>query len=561
MEKIMIEFKIQLPLINKELHRGQARFGKIMFNYYADENIGFNDCAIEGNCSIDPVMYSLMEILLYELKQITYYVVKMLELGYDNPALKSKIIRYLSIIIVGYEFNRQEFEQLLREINREKKEVERVFMEVCEKRNIDCQILHSHLKIENFDFISMINQGERQAVLRNKAMSTNVKNLTEIILQLIKSAAVRLVELENYKSDCNQETNAILKLFNSLNFSTFNEAKLTRKINDFAKANFDIHRKLHSAKEEYYGNIRPVEISTEIKKGPAILVTGQNLYDFERLLEATKNEDINIYTHDGMIVAHAYPKFAQYHNLVGHFQKSLDNFQMDFSLFKGAIVITQNAQHKFERLFRGRIFTTNPISGKGMRKIVNDDFSPVIQAAIDAKGFDDEVKSPPVLVGYDEQKIMEKVDKIIEKIKNGEIKHLFIVGLINHSLFAQDYFNELVANVPETSYVLSTAVSSDRENVFHIDSYFNTSLIYKILEKLKENIDLSKFPVSMFMTQCNLHTISHLFNLKLIGIRDIYLPECSANILTPNMINFLRDKFGFRQISDNAKKDLKKICS
>ena len=210
-------------------------------------------------------MYSLMEILLYELKQITYYVVKMLELGYDNPALKSKIIRYLSLIIVGYEFNRQEFEQLLREINREKKEVERVFMEVCEKRNIDCQILHSHLKIENFDFISMINQGERQAVLRNKAMSTNVKNLTEIILQLIKSAAVRLVELENYKSDCNQETNAILKLFNSLNFSTFNEAKLTRKINDFAKANFDIHRKLHSAKEEYYGKTRPVEISTEVK--------------------------------------------------------------------------------------------------------------------------------------------------------------------------------------------------------------------------------------------------------------------------------------------------------
>ena len=30
MEKIMIEFKIQLPLINKELHRGQARFGKII---------------------------------------------------------------------------------------------------------------------------------------------------------------------------------------------------------------------------------------------------------------------------------------------------------------------------------------------------------------------------------------------------------------------------------------------------------------------------------------------------------------------------------------------------
>lgn len=534
---------------------------KFMFNYYADENMGYNDCAIEGNCSIDPVMYSLMEVLLYELKQITYYIVKMMELGYDNRQLKTKIIRYLSLVIVGYEFNRQEFETILRDINKEKKEAENVFIKTCQEKNLDCQIMRSPIQMENLDFANIVNQGERQAILRNKAMSSDVKNLNEIILQLLKSASVRLVELEEYQCECESEADAILKLFNSLNFTTFNNAKLTRKINDFAKVNFEIHKKLHAAKEEYFGKIRPIEISTDIKKGPSILVTGQNLYDFERLLEATKDEDINIYTHDGLIVAHAYPRFAQYKNLVGHFQKSLDNFQMDFSLFKGAILITQNAQHKFERLFRGRIFTTNFISGKGMKKIENDDFTPVIKAAADAKGFDEEVKSQSVLVGYDESEVMKKIDDVIERVKNGKIKQIFIIGLINHSLFAQDYFNELVKDIPETSYVLSTAVRSDRENVLHIDSYFNSSLVYKILEKLKTSLDLNKVPVSLFMTQCNLHTISHLFNIKQIGLKNIYLPECSPNIITPNMINFLSDKFGFRQISKNPKKDLKKLCA
>lgn len=79
------------------------------------ENMSYNDCAVDGYCSIDPIMYSLMEVLLYELKQITYYIIKMQELGYENKALKSRIINYLSLILIGYEFNREEFQALLKE--------------------------------------------------------------------------------------------------------------------------------------------------------------------------------------------------------------------------------------------------------------------------------------------------------------------------------------------------------------------------------------------------------------------------------------------------------------
>ena len=58
------------------------------FENYKDPDFGeiyngklsSSQCAIEGFCSVDPIVYSLLEVLLYELKQLTYYYVKMQEL-------------------------------------------------------------------------------------------------------------------------------------------------------------------------------------------------------------------------------------------------------------------------------------------------------------------------------------------------------------------------------------------------------------------------------------------------------------------------------------------------
>ena len=519
----------------------------------------FNECAIEGFCSIDPIVYSLMEVLLYELKQLTYYYVKMQELHYENKKLKDSIINYLSLILVGYEFNRSEFQKILYEIHKEKENAKQTFTSVCEKQNIDCQILKSSIKFENFDIMSLVNQGEQQAIKRNKAINANIKNLYEIILNIIKSVSIRLIELKSYTDDYLPEEDAILKLFNNLNFSTMTEEKLAQKINDFAKVNYDIHRKLHRFKEEYYGEITLNSVNIGVKQGKSILASGQNLKDFETLLEATKDTDLNIYTHDGLIVAHAYPKFAKYKNLAGHYQLSLDSIQYDFASFKGPTIVLRNFQYLLDRLYRGRIFTTNLIAGKGMTKIENNNFGSLIETAEKSEGFLHNHQISSVNVGYNEFEVMKKIEKIVEKIKNGEIKHLIIVGLLNHAPVISDYFNELEKNLPDDYFVISASIPSTRKNVLYFDSFFNSSLIYKILAQIKKQIDFEKFPVSLFITTCNLHTISHLFNLKYLGLKNIILPQCTTNVITPGMLNFLKTKFGFKQIGNNALEDLKKL--
>ena len=519
----------------------------------------FNECAIEGFCSIDPIVYSLMEILLYELKQLTYYYVKMQELHYENKKLKDSIINYLSLILVGYEFNRSEFQKILYEIHKEKENAKQTFTSVCEKQNIDCQILKSSINFENFDIMSLVNQGEQQAIKRNKAINANIKNLYEIILNIIKSVSIRLIELKSYTDDYLPEEDAILKLFNNLNFSTMTEEKLAQKINDFAKVNYDIHRKLHRFKEEYYGEITLNSVNIGVKQGKSILASGQNLKDFETLLEATKDTDLNIYTHDGLIVAHAYPKFAKYKNLAGHYQLSLDSIQYDFASFKGPTIVLRNFQYLLDRLYRGRIFTTNLIAGKGMTKIENNNFESLIETAEKSEGFLHNHQISSVNVGYNEFEVMKKIEKIVEKIKNGNIKHLIIVGLLNHAPVISDYFNELEKNLPDDYFVISASIPSTRKNVLYFNSFFNSSLIYKILAQIKKQIDFEKFPVSLFITTCNLHTISHLFNLKYLGLKNIILPQCTTNVITPGMLNFLKTKFGFKQIGNNALEDLKKL--
>ena len=236
---------------------------------------------------------------------------------------------------------------------------------------------------------------------------------------------------------------------------------------------------------------------------------------------------------------------------------SLDSFQFDFASFKGPVLVIRNFQYLLDRLYRGRLFTTNLIAGKGMTKIENFDFETLIDSALELKGFEHNHKIAEVKVGYDENAVMKKIDAVIQKINDGEITHLIIVGLLNHSSIHSEYFEQIEEQISDESFVISATVSSNKKNVLFFDSFFNSSLIYKILTYMKTKVDFNKLKVSLFITTCNLHTISHLFNLRYLWVKNIYLPQCTSNVITPGMLKFLKDKFGFKQISDNPQEDLK----
>ena len=98
--------------------------------------------------------------------------------------------------------------------------------------------------------------------------------------------------------------------------------------------------------------------------------------ELEIVLDKLKNENIDIYTHDEMMLAHTFPKFSEYTHLKGQFGQGVENCLLDFATFPGPIILTKHSLHNIENFYRGSLFTTDYISSpKGIIKIENNDLS------------------------------------------------------------------------------------------------------------------------------------------------------------------------------------------
>lgn len=72
---------------------------------------------------------------------------------------------------------------------------------------------------------------------------------------------------------------------------------------------------LDKANTETYGIPVPTAVTTNIEKGPFIVVSGHDLHDLDLLLRQTRDKGINIYTHGEMLPCHAYPELKKYPHL------------------------------------------------------------------------------------------------------------------------------------------------------------------------------------------------------------------------------------------------------
>ena len=110
----------------------------------------------------------------------------------------------------------------------------------------------------------------------------------------------------------------------------------------FAKIDNTLMKRLYEAKIERYGEPNSKEVSYSTVPSKAILVVGSNLRELEIILENLKGLNIDVYTHDEMILAHTYPYFEQYEHLKGQFGQGTENCLLDFATFPGPIILTRH---------------------------------------------------------------------------------------------------------------------------------------------------------------------------------------------------------------------------
>lgn len=528
-----------------------------MYNEFQTLPTEYDECLTKGICAVNPTLTSLQEILLLYLRELSFYLLKLRKSGVTNEHAKELITDVIFNIIANTEYDQQQFQNIVSKLYDYMSQSKILYRKICSEKNVDIESVKSYFKYpKKFELADAIKKGEKYYLKKSQSMSQRQKDLQDILLFMAKSISIKMIELQRLDKHHEEAYYTILSVLNAMNPVAFKEEDVHKEINNVIETYYEIAKEVFNTQNELYGQMEPVEVSLSTHIGKAILVSGTDLSKLEQILKATKNTKINVFTHGvEMLMAHAFPKLRAYPNLKGHYGIGAETSLVDFASFPGAIVMTKLSLQRFEYLYRGRLFTVDPIAPLGIIKIKDDDYQPLIKSALDAKGFTHVQEKPPLKVGFDEKLLNEKVDEVIDKIQKKEIKHLYIVGLLNYRNEFKHYFENLFKHMPDDGFAFSLSFDIKQENIYHLDSFFDYSLVYKILKRIENTIPLKEINLNIFLTRCDKHTISNLLYLKHLGAKNVYTCKCPPTLITPSILQTLKDTFAIKEITD-AKKDM-----
>lgn len=529
----------------------------MFYNY--NEDYQYDSCISKGICSINPRTSSLREVLVMYLKLLAFYTLQLKHLGLKNNSTEDIILNTVSGLMSNLETGNEQFYQTLINLKLMILESIHTYKKICEERGIKPKIIKTDIKLnKKLNITHLIQLGEKEFNQKLKTVSDKKRNLFEIMFLVLKSICINLVELKSFKLDDSCAYSEILYLLDTLNYLDLSENLLLKKINKGVEIDYYLYNLLNKVRKEQYGEPIQAEVSYTTRPNKAILVAGTNIQELKNVLDATKDKNIDVYTHGEMIVAYTYPKFGEYENLVGQFGKGIENCLLDFATFPGAILIARHSLENIEYLYRGRLFTTDNFVPQGVVKISDNDYSQLISSALDAKGFKHGKERESITIGCNNSDVEQKISQIIENIN--QYKNILIIGTEEHTTEQKEYFDKLLKHISDKTLVISLSEKHKVKNFVHINFVSNFYMIYEIYKRIKDVAKTNNVKISLFLSKCNKHTISNILNLKRLGLENIYLSKCTPIMLNPTLTNTLKTVYGICPTT-TPKQDAKNCCS
>ncbi len=354
-------------------------------------------------------------------------------------------------------------------------------------------------------------------------------------------------------------------------------------IMEFGQANLKCMALLDEANTSAYGHPVPAKVTTNVEKGPFIVITGHDLLDLKQLLEQTEGKGINIYTHGEMLPAHGYPELKKYSHLRGNFGTAWQNQQKEFADIPAPVLFTTNCLMPPRSSYADRVFTTSVVGFPEMKHIPEGkngikDFSPVIKKALELGGWDKDMHftgingGSELMTGFARNTVLGVADKVIEAVKAGAIKHFFLVGGCDGAKPGRNYYTDFVSMTPKDTVILTLACGKFRFNDLNIgeigglprimdmgqcnDAYSAIKVALALADAF--NCGVNELPLALVLSWYEQKAVCILLTLLSLGIRNIYLGPTLPAFVSSNVLNVLVEKFNISPISTPGE-DLKKI--
>jgi len=336
------------------------------------------------------------------------------------------------------------------------------------------------------------------------------------------------------------------------------------------QTNLDVMELLDRAHNETFGAPEPAVVSLTIEKGPFIVVSGHDLHDLKLLLEQTMGKGINVYTHGEMLPAHGYPGLRKYPHLKGNFGTAWQNQQKEFANIPAPILFTTNCLMPVKDSYADRVYTTGVVGFPGLVHIGEDrDFTPVIEKALELGGYtEDRVMTginggTTVMTGFAHKTVLAAADRVISAVKNGDIRHIFLVGGCDGAKPGRNYYTEFVKQSPGNTLILTLACGKYRFNDLDLgtigglprimdmgqcnDAYSAIKVALALAEALECGVN--DLPLTLVLSWYEQKAVAILLTLLSLGIKNIIIGPSLPAFVSPNILDFLVKNYGLSPVT------------
>jgi hydroxylamine reductase len=340
------------------------------------------------------------------------------------------------------------------------------------------------------------------------------------------------------------------------------------------RMNLKVMQMLNDGHIERFGQPEPTEVTEGTKAGPGILVTGHDLLDLENVLKQTEGKGINVYTHGEMLPAHSYPELRKYPHLAGHYGDAWQRQKREFAAFSGPVLATTNCILLPTEQYQDRVFTTRVTAVPGGTRIMDDDFSSLIQKALECDPLPEQ-KVRTSTIGFHYASILGLADKIVEAVKSGQIRHFFLVGGCDGAEPGRNYFTEFAQKAPNDTIILTLGCGKFRirnhdfgdiggiPRLLDMGQCNDAYGAIQVALALSEAFDcgVNDLPLTLAVSWFEQKAVAVLLTLLHLGVKGIRIGPNPPPWLTPNVLKVLQDEFDLQLTGDDAEADLKKILA
>ena len=327
---------------------------------------------------------------------------------------------------------------------------------------------------------------------------------------------------------------------------------------------------LDEANTTAYGTPEITQVNIGVGSNPGILITGHDLVDLEELLEQTKDQGVDIYTHSEMLPANYYPELKKYSHLHGNYGNAWWLQKEDIANFNGPILFTSNCLVPPKGVdYADKMFTTGAVGYEGVTHIPDrpeggkKDFSAIIEMAKTCSP-PTEIESGQITGGFAHSQVLALAEKVIKAVKSGAVRRFVVMGGCDGRHKSRSYYTEVAQALPDDTIILTAGCAKFKYNKLDLgdiggiprvldagqcnDSY-SLAVIAMELQKAFELDDINDLPISFDIAWYEQKAVLVLLALLSLGVKGIRVGPTLPGFLSPGVANVLIEKFDLKPIT------------